>query len=187
MQSYQKLEDENLARLACDDDYAAFEEIYRRYINGIYRYCYARVENTCDAEDLAAQVFLAALESLARYRGRGSFSAWLFRIARNKCADFYRAAYAAQSVTVEQNEDTENVAAATHNDPESNLVLHELLACVERMLPSLSGDRVDALRLRYWGGLSMHAIAETMRRSEGAVKMLVSRAISDLRERCVLE
>jgi RNA polymerase sigma-70 factor (ECF subfamily) len=55
------------------------------------------------------------------------------------------------------------------------------------MFPHLSADRVEALRLRYWGGLSMAEIARVMRRTEAAAKMLVSRAISDLRERCVTQ
>jgi DNA-directed RNA polymerase specialized sigma24 family protein len=38
--------------------------------------------------------------------------------------------------------------------------------------------------LRYWGGLSVRETAVVMRRTQAAVKMLVSRAVSDLKERC---
>ena len=186
MQSYQTLEDSALVRLA-REEHAAYEELYRRHVTAIYRYCYARVETVSDAEDLTAQTFLAALESLSRYRQRGTFKAWLFRIARNKCSDFYRGVYAAPPAVADPDTAAETVADTDADGPEAMLLLREVLACVERMLPSLSADRMEALRLRYWGDLSMRDVAKVMQRTEAAVKMLVSRAISDLRERCVRE
>ncbi len=43
-----------------------------------------------EAEDFTAQTFLAAPEGLKGYRGHGSFAAWLFGIARRKCAAHHR-------------------------------------------------------------------------------------------------
>jgi len=192
VQSYQTLDDSRLAELA-QDDADAFDALYRRHVTAIYRYCYGRVENEPDAEDLTAQVFLAALESLRRYRGRGSFPAWLFGIARNKCNDFYRTVYhepkkVSTSAESSDSHDLSETLADTHaEDPEESLILAGILGCVERMVAYLSADRLEALRLRYWGGLSMAEIANVMRRTEAAAKMLVSRAISDLRERCVIQ
>jgi DNA-directed RNA polymerase specialized sigma24 family protein len=56
---------------------------------------------------------------------------------------------------------------------------------VQRGLVMMTENRIDTLRLRYWGGLSIADIARVTQRSQAAVKMLISRAISDLRERCV--
>jgi len=83
------MDDRELIRLA-KAGHEAFDVLYRRYVLPVYRYCYARTDNVADAEDLTAQTFLASLEGMQRYRGRGSFSAWLFGIARHKCADFHR-------------------------------------------------------------------------------------------------
>ncbi len=179
-QNYAELADNDLARLA-RNDHDAFEALYRRYVTPIYRYCYARTDNSADAEDLTAQTFMAVVESIDHYRGVQNFPAWLFGIARHKCADYHRTTYA----TPQQPLDDIEMADPEPENVEERLFRHNILECIERLLAQLSPDRIEALRLRYWGGLSMREAATVMRRSEAAFKMLVSRAISDLRERCV--
>ncbi len=177
------MDDRELIRSA-KADYEAFDVLYRRYVLHVYRYCYARTDNVADAEDITAQTFLACLEGIQRYRARGSFSAWLFGIARHKCADFHRSQYAdRRDILGDQIESVPDPAETVN--PEAQARLRGVLDCVARGLPQMSRARVDALRLRYWGGLSIAGIARVMQRSQGAVKMLLSRAISDLRERCV--
>ena len=79
---------------AARSDREAFDALYRRYVDQVYRYCYSRVGHQADAEDLTDQTFLAALQRLPDYDGREEFAAWLFGIARHKCADYHRRAYA---------------------------------------------------------------------------------------------
>ncbi len=180
-QSYRDLEDERLVEEALTDP-DAFDVLYRRYVTPVYRYCYARVDQALEAEDLTAQTFEAALDGLGRYRGRGAFAAWLFGIARRKCADYYRARYTHPTTSVET---LDRRADPKAGNPERAAHLSLVFDCVLRSLPGLSPDRVEALRLRYWGGLEFDEIAAVMRRSRDAVKMLISRGLSDLRERCV--
>ncbi len=92
MHDFTELDDRELVSLA-KTDYGAFDVLYRRYVTPVYRYCYARTNSVADAEDLTTQTFLACMEGIQRYRGRGSFSAWLFGVARHKCADFHREKY----------------------------------------------------------------------------------------------
>jgi RNA polymerase sigma-70 factor (ECF subfamily) len=177
------MNDEELGQLA-KENYEAFDVLYRRYAVPVYRYCYARTDSVADAEDLTAQIFLGALEGIRRYRGRGRFSAWLFGIARNKCADFYRGQYKEQSRIV--NDETVDFADPSDAvNPEMRVYTNELLECVKQNLNITNQSWQDALRLRYWAGLSIADIANIMQRSQGAVKMLISRAISDLKQRCV--
>src|SRR5512143_2325725 len=83
---------EDVAMLVKDakDDPGAFARLYDIYVQPVYRYLYSRVGTMHDAEDLTSQTFLAALEHLPRYRERGHFAAWLFRIARSKVLDHFR-------------------------------------------------------------------------------------------------
>ena len=90
------MEDETqLVTRFCHDP-AAFAELYRRYVRRVYRYLYSHVGEEAEAEDLTAQVFTAAWESRRRYQEQGAFAAWLFRIARNKIADYFRRERAAR-------------------------------------------------------------------------------------------
>ena len=65
---------------AAREDPVAFGRLYRHFVQPIYRYLYSQVGTVHDAEDLTSQTFITAYESLPRYRERGYFSAWLFRI-----------------------------------------------------------------------------------------------------------
>src|ERR1043166_9025189 len=65
-------------------DREAFALLYRRHYAMIASYLYRRTGDTHVTEDLAAEVFLAALRCLPRYRHRGlPIQAWLYRIACN--------------------------------------------------------------------------------------------------------
>lgn len=62
-----------------------------------------------------------------------------------------------------------------------------ILDCAQSVLPQLSEDRQEVLRLRFLAGLNTAETAEIMGRRRGAVRTLLSRAIDDLRERCLHE
>lgn len=178
----ERVRDDATLAEAARSDYAAFEQLYRRYATRVYRYCYTHTGNARDAEDLTAQTFLAALEGIGRYGGRGSFAAWLFGIAWRKCKDHYRRQYSRQEEDLVQ---ALNLPDPASPDLERHARRQEILDCVQQIWSMLSEDRQEALRLRFWGGLNTKETAATMGRSRGAVKMLVSRAIADLRERCL--
>lgn len=167
---------------AAKTDPQAFDMLYRRHVTAVYRYCLAQSGSVAEAEDLTAQVFLVALETLPKYRGHGSFAAWLFGIARRKCTDFHRRRYRKRDDSLETAASLPDRDAIT---PEQNAYQHTVWACVRRQLEQLSQNRREALYLRFWGGLSVNETAAAMRKSPGAVKMLVSRAIADLKERCI--
>lgn len=70
-----------------------FERVYDEHVVGIYRFIYARVGNHPDAEDLTAQVFVRAVEQLDTGREPAQIAAWLYRVAQNATADYWRAFY----------------------------------------------------------------------------------------------
>jgi RNA polymerase sigma factor (sigma-70 family) len=73
---------------------AAFTEFYRAHVHEVTRFVARRVADPQLAADLTAEVFLAAIEAAARYRGSaGGPRTWLYGIARNViAAEFRRAA-----------------------------------------------------------------------------------------------
>lgn len=176
-------DDESLSQ-AAKHDRAAFAILYRRYVGRVYRYCYTHTNQAQTAEDLTAQTFMAALESIRRYQGRGTFAAWLFGIASNICKGYHRYNY---RYAHEPLAAAEQVADSGAPQPEQRLYRQGVLDCVLRALPQLSPDRQEVLRLRFLAGLNTAQTAAVMGRREGAVRTLLSRAVDDLRERCLDE
>ena len=169
-------DDEALAREATENP-PAFAGLYRRHVNRVYRYLLARVGDVHEAEDLTAQTFLAALEGIAGYRGRGEFVAWLLGIARRKAADHFRRDRTTLPI--------EAAAYVPDPNPLPDAVVEQRLRLerVAQALRGLSPDRAEALSLRVFGGLNTADVSRVMGKSEAAVRMLVHRAVRDLRER----
>jgi RNA polymerase sigma-70 factor (ECF subfamily) len=172
----------------------AFDALYRRYVQRVYRYCSARVGKGQDAEDLTAQIFLAVLESLDGYEERSCFAAWLFGIARNICASYHRHHYAHPELTVSREREDflfglgdDASEADTSESPERAALRNERLRSVKAAIEMLSDDRREAIYLRFFWGLSSREMAEVMGKKVGAVKMLIWRGLNDLRRRCTDE
>lgn len=67
-----------------------YEEIIRRYKNGVYSLCLRMIRNNEDAKDLAQDAFFKAYQNLAKYNPEYKFSAWIFKVASNICVDYLR-------------------------------------------------------------------------------------------------
>lgn len=180
----------HLDALQCDDEEMAFQtdgnplafaELYRRHVSHVYRYLFVRVGNVPDAEDLTSQTFLAAFESISGYRGEGKYAAWLLGIARRKAADHFR-----HWQTVLPLEWGTRMADPNPSLEES-VVERSRREQLINAIRGLTPDRAEALSLRVFGGLSAADVGYVMGKSEGAVKMLVSRALQDLRRRLIHE
>ncbi len=166
--------DDAAAVRASAADPAAFAALYRRYVDDVYRYLLAK-SGADEAEDLMAETFLAAFKAAGSYRGSGTAKAWLIGIARRKAIDAYRSRRPTEPLD----------AAARVADPtrlEDLAIQRVELTQVAGALARIGPERAEALRLRYFGGLDCAQIAPLMNRSEAAVKMLVHRGLSDLRE-----
>ena len=168
-------EDAALVRAAASES-SRFAALYRLYVDDLYRYLLSRCGDAADAEDLVAETFLAAFRSAHGYRGSGPVKAWLVGIARRKAADAWRNRRPHVGL-----EEARKLIDPVRTD---DVALRRIeLGRVVAMTGRLAPDRAEALRLRFFAGLECGEIAIVMGRSEAAVKMLVHRALIDLRER----
>jgi RNA polymerase sigma-70 factor (ECF subfamily) len=112
-----------------------FGEVYERYVRRIYTYIYYRTGNHEDAEDLTSRVFQKAYVHLPRYENQGlPFSAWLYRIAHNIVANWYRDQSRKKVVGLDDGEyhsAEENPDAAAERSAEQDI----LLAVVRNLPP----------------------------------------------------
>lgn len=161
-------------------DPEAFGLLYERYVDKIYSYVYYRTGNEHEAEDLTAKVFVQALAHIHRFVQRGlPFSSWLYRIAHNVVANWYRDRSRRQVVPLDR---------VPLNNPlrDGSLLQHAaqderrgaLLAAVGR----LPADRQELIVLKFVEQLPNAEIGHIMGRSEGAIKSLYHRTLLSLRE-----
>jgi RNA polymerase sigma-70 factor (ECF subfamily) len=170
------LQDErDLIRRAQEYDSSAITEIYERYYQGIYNYIYYRVSDDALAEDLAAEVFLKAMEAIESFTFRGiPLSAWLYRIANNLVIDHFRRQPRQPNMPLEETQ-----VAANENPGE---VLEQGLTrqSLQRALSELTDEQQQVVLLKFVDGLSNNEVARVLGKTEGAIKSLQHRALASL-------
>ena len=174
------LPDEALVRAAQAGDASGFGQLYERYFDKVYSYLAFKLGNAADAEDLAEQVFLRALESLRGYAWTGvPFQAWLFHIAHNLLVDYLRRKGKRVNEALDESLPDRRPAA----DPEA--VLDERLTRegLIRAVGQLTELQQQVIGLKFAGGLSNAQVARLLGRTEGAVKALQHAALRSLQRR----
>lgn len=160
-------------------DADAFGELYERYVDRIYNYIYYRTSDAHEAEDLTARVFYRALGHIEEYDQRGApFAAWLYRIAHNLVANWYRDRGRRKYVRLDDLLTLAEKGLGPHHQAEQNEEAQTLLKTIAR----LPAERQQLLILKFVDGLSNADIAKIMNRSEGAIKSLYHRTLIALRD-----
>jgi len=156
----------------------AFGILYDRYLEKIYRFVYYKTFSKETAEDITSNVFHKALEKINSFSGdKGSFSSWLYRIARNSVIDHYRTSKDDLSL-----EDVFEVGVDERTPETIDAV--SALKTVQTYLESLDARQREIITLRVWEDKSYKEIAEIVGSTEAGVKMAFSRGIRELREKC---
>ena len=154
-----------------------FGALYDRHFQQIYRFVYSRVREQTAAEDVTSEIFIKALKAMPRYQDTGRpFAAWLYQIAVNAIADRYRTLRPSQPLDDFHDLSVAGPALedlATHRDE-----IRRIWSLVEE----LPGQQRTALVLKFQEDMKIDDIAVAMGKSPGAVKLLIHRGVSRLRE-----
>ena len=172
-----------------DDDAPAFEELMLRYQNRLVSLLAHMVGQHDQAEDLAQEVFLRVYRARKRYIPGAKFSTWLFTIAGNVAANALRSRARRHEVNLAPTtSDTgampiEGAAlAASGLMPTRQLDNAELRDVVRQAIETLNDRQRMAVLLSKFEHFNYAEIAEIMDLSPEAVKSLLSRARTHLRE-----
>jgi len=151
--------------------------LYQDYYDKIDRYAYIRIGNRTEAEDIAGEVFLKALQSLKSYQERGApMQAWLFRIAHNLVVDHLRKMTKRKTVPI----DTVLIEGGV--DPASVAEKNVEFERVTRAMEQLTGEQREVLGLRFFGGLTSKEAGSILNKSHGAVREMQRAAVEKLRQ-----
>jgi RNA polymerase sigma-70 factor, ECF subfamily len=158
---------------AAQRDPRAFEPLYARYADPVYRYCWRRLGDADAAADATSLIFIKALAALPRYRA-GSFRSWLFSIAHNTVVDGLRSTR--HDAPFDPAFDPVDPAPG----PEELALAGDAGRQVRSLLGRLSTDQRHVVELRL-AGLTDREIAAALGRNLPAVRMLQTRAVARLR------
>jgi RNA polymerase sigma-70 factor (ECF subfamily) len=177
-------EDIRLMGLAAAGDMAAFEHLVERHQRLVIGTVGRMLGTQSDAEDIAQQVFVRVWKNLKRYEPRAKFTTWLLKITRNLVFNELRRrsrhpAVPLQSETDEAERPLKDEHAVA---PDATLLEHELQEAVDAAIARLPETQRMAVILRRYEELSYEEIAEALEQSVSAVKSLLFRARTELRE-----
>jgi len=173
-----------------DDNAAAFEELMVRYQGRVVTVLTHVVGNRDQAEDLAQDVFLRVYRARKRYVPGAKFSTWLYTIVNNVGLNALRSRARRPEVTLEGRESgpmgirpLEAMAQAASGQMPARVVdKSEARDIVRLAVQTLNERQRMAVLLSKFEEMSYAEIAETMGLSTQAIKSLLSRARSNLRE-----
>lgn len=175
------LNDEQLMRLFCDGDTDAFQMLFHKYKNKIFRFIHSvYIRNPSQAEDCAQEVFLRIIRSKDRFDHSLRFSTWLFTIARNYCLNQLRKF----SVTDFMQDDLKDALPDAENKNPYNLIEgKELRQTIQNAIFALPENLKAAFILREIEALPYSEIAAILNVREGNIRIQLHRAKKLLREK----
>lgn len=165
--------DERLALRAAEGDRRAFEDIYRRYHQDLYRFCLAMVGNPQDAQDALQNTMVKVLRSLPGEKRTIRLKPWLFRIARNESIETLRKR--------RDNSELEPQQAAVTGVTET-AETRERLRTLLADLDQLPERQRSALVLRELSGLDFEQIGATFGTSTAVARQTLYEARLSLRQ-----
>ena len=178
-------DDVRLMRLVGRGDTAAFEELIERHQSLVAGTVARMLGSNSEVEDIAQQVFIRVWKSAGRYVARAKFTTWLLKITRNLVFNELRRTkrHAQVSIQTEPGAEERPLEDEMAQAPDASLLEAELQQAIERAVTQLPESQRMALILRRYEEMSYEEIGEILDLSVPAVKSVLFRARTELRER----
>jgi RNA polymerase sigma-70 factor (ECF subfamily) len=172
-----------------EDQAGAFEELVANYQHRLVAVMHHLIGSADEAEDLAQEVFLRVYRSRKKYRPRSKFSTWLFTIANNLALNALRTRKRKPIVPLNVRDSgplgprpAEQIVKANTSSPSTRIKNAELVIKIRQALEGLNERQRMAVILNKFEDMNYNEIAEVMGLTTQAVKSLLSRARTNLRQ-----
>ena len=176
----EQVTDERLLEQAANGNTEAFQILYERYRDPIFRFAYRLLGSVEAAEDVAHDCFLGLIKEPGRFdSSRASLRTYLYAAARNQAAKRYQTFGRETGI----DELTDEPGSADRHGPMALVLGDELAGEIEQAIASLSPLQREALVLFEYEDLSLAEIAAVVGADAGTVKGRLFRAREKLRAR----
>lgn len=152
--------------------------LYEKYKRQLYAYFTHLHQSGFIAEDLVQNVFERVLKYQHQFKGDGNLRSWIFQIARNVSADYFRREKKHRSDEVDP---SLNIKSEQPN-PYEGLEFKDKQNHLHQAIAQLSEDKREVLMLVKIGEMKYREVAELLNENESTIKVKVFRAIKELRE-----
>ena len=159
-------------------DAAAFETLYRRHRDPVFRYIVRGCSDRERAAELFQDVWASVVKSRAGWEPRAKFTTWCYRLAHHRLVDEYRAA----RPPTDPLDDEIAVAAPEHEQPESAVSGKQRLGRVLTAVQGLPFEQREAFLLKEEGGMSLDEIGVATGVGRETVKSRLRYALAKLRQ-----
>lgn len=181
--------DEALVASARLGDYSAFETLFERHRNLVYRFVYQMSNRRDDAEDLTQEVFVRAYQNLHRYRDEAKFTTWLLRIATNLATDKSRMSQ--RRMTLENQESGSQGALAwmtigSVEDPVENMEGARRIEVLRRAIQELPDHHRNVIIMRDIEEMEYRDMADILGCTVGGAKLRVLRGRRALKDKMIV-
>jgi RNA polymerase sigma-70 factor (ECF subfamily) len=165
---------EHLDRLAArmkKGDRSAAEALYDDLAPKLYGFIFSRTHEREVAEDLSQEIFIKLVEHVDSFDpGKGRFTVWFWRMARNTLIDFYREK---KSVPFSHFADGVVEGMVIGEIPDTDIVMDH--SRLKKLLASFSTEEQELFELRFVSEMAYKDIAAMLDRSEGTLRVAALR------------
>jgi RNA polymerase sigma-70 factor, ECF subfamily len=178
----EKLKQKNLKDRLKSRDQSAFEELYDKNVDDIYRFIYFKIGKKEEASDLSSAVFLKTWEYLQKNKvgQKETLRALVYKIARNVIIDYYRSSKG-ENLSLDDENNRIDVIDDSYNietDISDKIEVDDLMA----KIMELKNEYREILLMRFVNELTLDEIAEITGKKKMNIRVLSHRAIKALRE-----
>lgn len=171
-----------LVERAAAGDRAAWEVLYRRHRDFVYRVACRFLGHPDDAKDMVQEVFVSVFRHAARWRDEASFRTYLFRVTANRCLNHRRRAWREVSFAEGGDPPMTRMTDSSCRDPVCDAASRETLARLRAAFERLPDRARLAVILVCIEGLRYREAAEAMGCTVSALESLLVRARRQLQE-----
>lgn len=176
--SYIILTDQQLVSLISDGDSSAFEVLFNRYKDAIYKFYVQRCGGGSneDIEDLMQETFVKVFLNIDKYNPAFTFGQWIYTIARNTLIDWSRKRHDELSIDSLRGVGDVMQSASTEVLPDERIINSQRRTELERHLATMDERYRRLIELRFFKEYSYEEIAEALSLPLGTVKTQIHRA-----------